>query len=199
MKTTKTVLAALGALLLLTLAGLAAGWGDEASDSGSGNATDAAFVADMTAHHRGAIDMARLARTRAEHPQVRQLAAGIVAAQEREIATMRRMRADMNATGMHDEGHMGMSDEEMGMDMDMSALARARPFDRAFLDAMIPHHQGAIAMSRRLLAEGESPPLRELARDVVEAQRQEIAQMRAWRKAWYGSAPGSARMHDEHR
>jgi uncharacterized protein (DUF305 family) len=187
-----------GALVLLTLAGLTMGCGDEQSDSGSGNATDAAFVVDMTAHHQGAIDMARLARTRAEHPQVRHLAAGIVAAQEREIATMRRMRDEMHATGMHDEGHMGMSDEEMGMDMDMSALESARPFDRAFLDAMIPHHQGAIAMSRRLLAEGESRALRDLARDIVAAQSREIAQMRAWRKAWYGAAQGSAGMHDEH-
>jgi uncharacterized protein (DUF305 family) len=111
---------------------------------------------------------------------------------------MRRMRDEMHATGMHDEGHMGMSDEEMGMDMDMSALESARPFDRAFLDAMIPHHQGAIAMSRRLLAEGESRALRDLARDIVAAQSREIAQMRAWRKAWYGAAQGSAGMHDEH-
>jgi predicted outer membrane protein len=101
------------------------------------------------------------------------------------------IRRDVRNMGDHGDEHMGMSDHEMGMDMDMTALEDAKPFDKAFIDAMVPHHQGAITMAEELLKNGEQPALREMAGDIISAQTKEIAQMRAWRKAWYGSASGS--------
>ena len=98
---------------------------------------------------------------------------------------------DMHAMGMHEGGHMGMSQSQMGMEMDMPMLRRAKPFDRAFIDMMVPHHQGAIAMAKQLLQKGEQPALRNMANDIISAQTDEIAQMRKWRKAWYGSAGSS--------
>jgi uncharacterized protein (DUF305 family) len=74
----------------------------------------------------------------------------------------------------------------MGMDMD--ALENATPFDKAFIDAMVPHHQGAIAMAKELLRKGEQPALRKMANNIISAQSEEIARMKQWRKAWYGSA-----------
>jgi uncharacterized protein (DUF305 family) len=192
MKTPNTWLVLLAALAVLAVAALAAGCGgDDESTSAMGNATDAAFVTDMTAHHQGAIDMAKLAQTKAEHPQIKQLADDIVSAQKGEISVMKTIRRDMHNMGEHGDEHMGMSDHEMGMDMDMTALADAKPFDKAFIDAMVPHHQGAIAMAEELLENGEQPALREMAGDIISAQTKEIARMRAWRKAWYGSATGS--------
>jgi hypothetical protein len=38
--------------------------------SGSGNPTDAAFIADMTAHHQGTIDMAKVPRKQADHTEI---------------------------------------------------------------------------------------------------------------------------------
>ena len=51
----------------------------------------------------------------------------------------------------------------MGMDMDPAALEQAKPFDRAFIDAMVPHHQGAVAMANQLLKQGEQPGLHKMA------------------------------------
>jgi uncharacterized protein (DUF305 family) len=82
----------------------------------------------------------------------------------------------------------------MGMDMDMTALENAKPFDKAFIDAMVPHHQGAIAMAKDLLKKGDQPALRKMADDIISAQTNEIAQMREWRMSWYGSATGSGDM-----
>jgi uncharacterized protein (DUF305 family) len=45
---------------------------------------------------------------------------------------------------------MEMSQEQMrgmGMMMDPQQLANQKPFDEAFIDAMIPHHQSAIEMA----------------------------------------------------
>jgi uncharacterized protein (DUF305 family) len=94
---------------------------------------------------------------------------------------------------------MGMSEAEMGMDMDPAELDDAEPFDRAFIDAMVPHHEGAIAMAKQLLESGDQPALRKMAQDIIDAQTKEIAQMREWRKAWYGSAAtgGHQAMHGE--
>lgn len=190
-------LALASSFLLLALATVAAACGsaDEQTASSSeagGNATDAAFVSDMTAHHQGAIDMARVAQKRAEHPEIKQLANDIIAAQESEIATLKDIDADFARDGGH-EGHddMGMSDAEMGMEMDPAQLERAKPFDRAFIDAMVPHHEGAVTMAKEQLAKGEHPELRKMAQDIIDAQTSEIAQMNEWRKAWYGAAAPS--------
>jgi uncharacterized protein (DUF305 family) len=186
MKTT-TWLALLAALGVVALAAIATGCGDDATSAG-GNSTDAAFIADMTVHHEGAIEMARLARAKAEHPEIRSLADDIIDSQEGEISVMRAIRRDMPDMDTHGDGHMGMSDSEMGMDMDPAMLEDADPFDRAFIDMMIPHHQGAIAMAKDLLEKGEQPALRDMAEDIIDAQAAEIERMRKWRKDWYGSA-----------
>jgi uncharacterized protein (DUF305 family) len=198
---TKTWTALLAAVALIVLAAVALGCGgnDDESSGAAGNETDAAFVTDMTAHHQGAIEMARVAQKRAEHPEIRDLADDIIAAQEGEISGMEAIRDDMHATGQHGGGHMGMSEAEMGMDMDPAELDNAKPFDRAFIDAMVPHHQGAVAMAKQLIKSGEQPALRKMAQDIIDAQTKEIAQMREWRKAWYGSAAtgGHQAMHGE--
>ena len=170
-------------LSLLVLAAIAAACGDEYA-SPSGNATDAAFIADMTTPHQGAIAMARIAQTRGRHRELRDLADDIINAQQGEISVMRFIRDDMHAMGHHGAGHMDMTPSEMGMDMDATMLQDAHPFDRAFIDEMIKHHEGAIAMARRLLSRGEQPALRNMARHMIDAQSEELGRMRAWRNAW---------------
>jgi uncharacterized protein (DUF305 family) len=49
---------------------------------------DVAFVCSMIPHHRGAVDMAKAELAHGDDPQARQLAEGIIAAQEQEIAEM---------------------------------------------------------------------------------------------------------------
>jgi uncharacterized protein (DUF305 family) len=187
----RPLLAALAALLAAgILAATGCGSNDHSSGS-SGNAADLAFVTDMIPHHQGAIDMAEIAQKNAEHPQIKTLATGIIAAQKAEIATMQVMHSDLQHMGM-DDGHMGMSDADMGMDGDMPMLKRAKPFDKAFIDMMIPHHQGAILMAKKQLSDGSQPALHNMAKDIIKAQSAEIAQMREWRKQWYGSSQGTS-------
>jgi uncharacterized protein (DUF305 family) len=74
--------------------------------------------------------------------------------------------------------------KSMGM-MNPGDLAKKDPFDKAFIDAMIPHHQSAIEMAGVALKETDNPKIKELAANIVEAQKHEISQMKQWRKQWY--------------
>ena len=113
MKTKYVWLALMAALAVIAFAAIAAGCGDDNSPSSAvGNGADAAFISDMTAHHQGAIDMARLAQDKAAHPEIRQLVDDIVSAQEGEISVMKTIRRDVHAMGENGDGHMGMSDAD---------------------------------------------------------------------------------------
>ena len=180
----KTRLLAL--LLVLPAAALLLAACGDSDDEGSGESTDATFVAEMIPHHESAIEMAEIAQKRAEHPEVKQLADDIVASQSQEIETLNEISdrlGDENAGAS-----LGMSSEEMGMPSDPAELESAKPFDKAFIDMMIPHHQGAITMAHEELANGSDEDAKALAEDIIAAQSSEIEQMNEWRTKWYGEA-----------
>lgn len=176
-------------MLALLLAGLvlSACGSDHSTSATSSKAAsvDRAFATDMIDHHQMAIDMAKIAQDRATRPQVKALAASIIGAQQQEIDQMKAADTQLAAKGVK-PGDLGLSDSMMGMNMDDSMLMSAKPFERMFIDMMIPHHQGAIRMARVQLAKGQDPQLRKLAQAVIAAQSKEIDEMNAWRMDWYG-------------
>lgn len=168
-------LAVAGALLV-------AGCGDDDSstDSGSGaagNPVDRAFVADMIPHHEDAVEMAQIAQQRGTSEFVKQLADAIIKTQNAEISTMRAADQRLAAAGVA-KGSLGVPGHMTGMDDDPAALKKAKPFDRAFIQMMIPHHEGAVTMAKAEIAKGKDPQLKMLAEDIITAQEREIAQMR---------------------
>lgn len=69
------------------------------------------------------------------------------------------------------------------------ATATGDAFDRAFIDAMVPHHQSAIEMARSAQAAGlTQPDLQQVAADILATQQAEIDRMKRWREEWFGSA-----------
>ena len=187
----KTTIAAVAAILATALGALVVsgcGSSDETTSS-QAESTDGAFLAEMISHHQSAIEMAKVAQKKADHPQIKQLADDIVAAQDAEIADMNEMHRRMfgeSAMGA-DHGSLGLDDPMMGMSMSMDSLETANPFDQAFIDAMIPHHQGAIRMAEIELADGQDQQVKDLAQSIIDAQSQEIEEMNEWREQWYGS------------
>lgn len=151
--------------------------------------TDGAFIVEMTPHHEAAVEMAEIATREAEHPETKQLARAIIATQRKEIDELAAIHSDMFgmpvSQGKH--GSLGMDAQMMGMGGEAMMLAGEKPFDRAFVDMMIPHHQGAIRMARVELERGEDERLIGLAEEIIEAQSREIEEMNAWRRQWYGS------------
>lgn len=70
----------------------------------------------------------------------------------------------------NDEMHAGMA--EIPADPDV-----------AFMQGMLAHHKGAVAMSEVALKYGKDAKARDLATRIIAAQKGEIAEMEAWLKA----------------
>ena len=149
-----------------------------------GEYSDRAFIDAMVPHHQGAVDMARVALENAEHREIEQLSRNIISTQQAEIEELRAIKEEEFGTS-EVPMEMGAGEmEAMGM-MDPEQLAHSEPFDRAFIDAMIPHHRSAIEMAQVAYQESDNPEIRTLAEGIVEAQIREITQMEGWRQQWY--------------
>lgn len=62
----------------------------------------------------------------------------------------------------------------------MSAPAYTGNADQDFVAHMIPHHEGAIDMAEVELKYGKDPDLKRLARNIIKAQRDEVAFLKGW-------------------
>jgi uncharacterized protein (DUF305 family) len=62
----------------------------------------------------------------------------------------------------------------------MSAPGYTGDTDRDFVAHMIPHHQGAVDQAEVELKYGEDPQMRALAKNIIKAQKEEIASMKQW-------------------
>lgn len=153
------------------------------------NHADLAFVQMMVPHHAQAVEMARMARTRAQDPGVRRLAQRIAAAQGPEILLM---ASWLEAQGVQvpgrgedpmdydhaAHGHDGMAGMLTQGQVRELRAARGAAFDRLFLRRMIAHHEGALAMADDVAVAGTALQVAELAADVAGGQGAEIDRMR---------------------
>src|SRR3990167_6003152 len=89
--------------------------------------------------------------------------------------------------------HMMSDGSTMGQDI-----------DQHFIVQMIPHHDGAIAMSKIALERSKRPEIISLSKSIIESQQKEIDDMKSWYQSWYGSevpqsGMGMMRPSDERR
>lgn len=64
----------------------------------------------------------------------------------------------------------------------------ASTIDKHFIEQMIPHHEGAIAMANLALQKAKRPEIKTLATAIIAAQTTEIQSMNGWYQDWFGSA-----------
>lgn len=79
-------------------------------------------------------------------------------------------------------GHSGMMGSGYGPGMGMMGwgfMPQGVRFDQAFLVMMIPHHEGAVEMSRFILEKGKDRQVREWANQILKKQTEEIQLMKS--------------------
>lgn len=203
MRKKMTALAALAAAGTLTLAacgsndsmGNMPGMGSSSTSSSPSasndamadfNDADVTFATQMIPHHRQAVEMAKLAETRAGSQQVKDLAMQIMNAQGPEIQTMSGWLTAWGKPVPADDSSMGGMDMSSGStmpgmmsstEMDELKKATGADFDQMFLTMMIAHHQGAIEMAKTEKADGMNADAIALAGQIQSTQTTEITTM----------------------
>ncbi|MBF2088400.1 MAG: DUF305 domain-containing protein [Synechococcales cyanobacterium K44_A2020_017] len=157
---------------------------------------DLRFIDAMIMHHQGAVVMAEDAQQASStRPEIQTLASDIIAAQQTEIAEMQAWRqawypdAPAEPVMYHAEmGHMMPMSADMmsAMMMDVDLGTADDEYDLRFINAMIPHHEGALTMAQEALAKSSRPEIQELAEAIIASQQLEIDQMTQWQQDWYG-------------
>ena len=184
----------LSALIVAVLLAVAScSGGDEAvPHKSTHNEADVAFATEMMQHHAQALAMVDLTVGRDLDPEVARLAEQIRAAQGPEIEQMadwltewgepipETVRDHANAHGGHGDG--------TGMDGDLPGMMSAEQmhtledapdgeFGELWLQMMIEHHEGAVAMARAEQEEGVFAPAVRMAAQIEKSQTAEIDRM----------------------
>jgi uncharacterized protein (DUF305 family) len=87
--------------------------------------------------------------------------------------------------GQMGHGSMGMGSKAMAKQM---VMENGEYSDEAFIDAMIPHHQGAIAMAEVALKNAEHGEIKELSRNIASTQQAEIDELKSIKKEEFGTS-----------
>lgn len=154
----------------------------------TGDEHDRFYIANMIAHHQGAVDMAKLAQTRAKHSELKTMANDIISAQTTEINNMLGWQKAWGYPATSGEmmvDHSGMATmEEMATATTELGAKTGDEFDKAFLKQMIAHHESAVSMSRPGAKNAGHKEVKDLTKAIIDAQTSEISQMRQWQKDW---------------
>jgi uncharacterized protein (DUF305 family) len=193
---------AAAAMAVVVMAGCASPSDVRAGISADGSDFDNAdvtFATAMVPHHAQAIMMARMAPAHGASAHVRELAQQINAEQIPEIVQMQDLLAQWGrpaastASMAPPGGRAGMGGMA-GMDGTDAALALAQgmmtdqqmqalttssgpTFDKLFLQLMITHHDGAVAMAKTELSDGQNTDAEVLAQNISDSQLAQITLM----------------------
>lgn len=157
---------------------------DSAAEASSDfNDDDVMFAQMMIPHHEQAIEMSDIALDPAVGASeiVRDLATRIKGAQDPEIAQMTALLSQWGQPLAMDESmdHSSMMSGMLSLE-DLASLSQTRgtDFDRAWVEAMIAHHEGAIDMAEDVLDSGVNGDIRALAEAIMSGQQAEIDEMK---------------------
>lgn len=140
---------------------------------------DIDFANMMVAHHQAAIDMSKKEVSTGKDGKIKDMAQKIIVSQKQEIQQLKEFVKNYKPSGMkHGEGTLQKS--MTGMDEKLKAMHMSGDIDKDFATMMIAHHQSAIEMSKKELANGMDANLKKMAKNMINDQTKEITQFQTW-------------------
>jgi uncharacterized protein (DUF305 family) len=156
------------------------------------NDADVSFAQNMIPHHQQAVEMADIALkvSSGASIEVADLAKRIQGAQQPEIDVMsgwlktwgKESAPTTEMADMEGMDHSSMSGMEGMMSAEeMASLQSATglAFDTAWMQMMVRHHEGAVAMAKQVQGAGSNAEVKALAAKIIVAQEAEISEMKA--------------------
>lgn len=143
------------------------------------NEADVEFIQTMISHHWGALILASLVPDRSNQESLVNLSKHILNAQYTQIQRMQQMLLDSGVDYVVDEVPSDSEIPGMPTNGGMATLRviQGERFNAAWINIMSAHHRGGIILGRRVLEEGESEALRNLAKKMIRAQERQIYHM----------------------
>ncbi len=136
----------------------------------------------MIMHHQMAIDMSRVEIEKGSDQTIKNMANGIVAAQEIEIREMQQFIKNYKipATNNQTSNSFKIATEMKSMMDKMNAVTMINNVDKDYVAMMIPHHESAVAMAKMQLKFGTQNVMVDLSKNIIEDQTFEIDEFKNW-------------------
>lgn len=129
---------------------------------------DPHYLESFSAHHRDAIEMAKLARDRAQDPELKRLAAKIIDDESKEIAQMDKLRQT------YYPDYQAMEVQPKKTDLSQLEGVKGKEFDGRFARLMVQHHKDGIKMTNDLVPSLKNQEIKSFAQKMVSKQQDEI-------------------------
>jgi uncharacterized protein (DUF305 family) len=182
---TRKSVSAVAVALALAIGGCG---GDDSSDTGvtapppPGNGADRAFINAVIPLHEKAVAVSIIGQSKGGS-YVRDIALKIAGSQPQETARLRSIGSALFAAGVP-VGSTGVATKTTaGDDVDLKALRNAKPFEDAFLSAMIPIHEATIALAQAEIKNGDQVDLKTTAQAMIDTEKAQLSSMRKRQKA----------------
>jgi len=139
------------------------------------------FIVQMLPHHRAAIQMSKNLLSFSNYKPLRDIASQIITGQTESIHNMEKIKGACSLV-CNCAQNVRQYQAKTGQILDvMFTRMRQAPatnnIDRDFIVEMIPHHRGAVEMSKNALTYPICPPLRPILQAIITSQERGIAQM----------------------
>lgn len=151
------------------------------------NSIDVAFARGMLGHHRGAMDLTKLATRYGTDAELQQLAEQITLTEQDEIDALKKWLASHPDTRdidpLTEQTRPAYHYAIEAMNTKMRDARNSNEADVVFAKVMLAHHRGAEAIAKIQLKYGKDEEMRALAAQIIEEQLPEMARLDAWLRA----------------
>lgn len=151
---------------------------NEMNDALKTRNADKDFLYEMIPHHEAAIAMSENILQYGRHPEVSQVAKGIIEEETVELQKMRELLNLMLTTNEQTPYVEQNTHENEHMFAKMEAISYTDNIDKHFLETMIAHHEGGIDMANDILKFSGYLIVKSLAQDMVDILNKEVIQMK---------------------
>ncbi|MGL4562857.1 MAG: DUF305 domain-containing protein [Brevinema sp.] len=140
------------------------------------------FIKNMIPHHLGAIKSSKILLTSTSNSELITLASNIIATQEKEVSEFTTLLTELKTnTVTYTEEQISnfntMASDNMSQMMTKMMRVSTNSIEKAYIEAMIAHHEGAVKDAQDIAAISKNEKIQNIAATIIADQEKEIVLM----------------------